>query len=110
MRIKRFITRSFLRTFRHSLFILAFWKAAELGHWAWPGLKMAGRMLYPPIYAVAHAVDMFVENSGTATPGHIVVIIWILLICVAAVAIALLYGAWRGLNCLARAAFAEEQA
>ena len=110
MKIKRFIVRSFLRTFRNSLFILAIWKAAELVHWAWPGLKMAGRMLYPPIYAVAHAVDIFVENSGTATPGYIVAIIWILLICVAAVAIALLYAAWRGLNCLARAAFAAEQA
>ena len=110
MKIKRFIVRSFLRSFRHSLFILAAWKAAELVHWAWPGLKMAGRMLYPPIYAVAHAVDMFVENSGAATPGHLVVIIWVLLIAAAAVAIALLYAAWRGLNCLARTAFTEEQA
>jgi len=109
MKLKRFIVRSFLRTFRNSLFVLAAWKAVELIHWAWPGLKLAGRMLYPPIYAVAHAVDMFVENSGAATPGHLVVIIWVLLIAAAAVAIMLLYRAWHGLNRLARAAFAEEQ-
>ena len=110
MKIKRFIVRSFLRSFRHSLFILAIWKAAELVHWAWPGLKLLGRMAYPPIYAVAHAVDMFLDDSGVATPSVAVAIIWILLISAAAVAIALLYAAWRGLNCLARTAFTEEQA
>ena len=110
MRIKRFIVRSFLRTFRNSLFILAIWKAAELVHWAWPGLKMAGRMLYPPIYAVARAIHPWLGNAGTATSGQQVVAIWIGIIIVAAVAIFLLWRAWLGLNRLARAAFAAEQA
>ena len=110
MKIKRFIVRSFLRSFRHSLFILAAWKAAELVHWAWPGLKMAGRMLYPPIYAVARAIHPWLGNASTATSGQQVVAIWIGIIIVAAVAIFLLWRAWLGLNRLARAAFAEEQA
>ena len=110
MRVRRFIVRSFLRTFRHSLFVLAFWKAAELIHWAWPGLKMAGRMLYPPIYAVARAIHPWLGNAGTATSGQQVVAIWIGIIIVAAVAIFLLWRAWLGLNRLARAAFAAEQA
>ena len=110
MRIKRFIVRSFLRTFRNSLFILAIWKAAELVHWAWPGLKLAGRMLYPPIYAVAHTVDVFIEGPDTTTQGFDVGLIGFLLIILAGVAIALLYLAWLSLNRLARAAFAAEQA
>ena len=108
MKIKRFIARSFLRSFRHSLFILALWKAAELVHWAWPGLRMAGRMMYPPLYEVAHAVDVFIAGCDTTTMGFDVGLIWLLLIFFAAVAIALLYLAWLGLNRLARAAFAQE--
>ena len=107
MKIKRFIVRSFLRSFRHSLFILATWKAVELVHWAWPGLKLLGRMAYPPIYAVAHAVDGFVAGPGMITTGDKVVIIWIGIIIVAFVAVALLRLAWLGLNRLARAAFIE---
>jgi len=110
MKIKSFIVRSFLRSFRHSLFILAAWKAVELVHWAWPGLKMVGRMLYPPIYAVAHTVDVFIEGPDTTTQGFDVGLIGFLLIILAGVAIALLYLAWLGLNRLARAAFAAEQA
>ena len=107
MKIKSFIVRSFLRSFRHSLFILAIWKAAELVHWAWPGMKMVGRMLYPPIYAVAHAVDVFVHGPDATTSGGDVVAIWLGIIIVAFVAVALLRLAWLQLNRLARAAFIE---
>ena len=110
MKIKRFIVRSFLRSFRHSLFILAFWKAAELARWAWPGLKMIGCMLYPPIYAVAHAVQVRIEGPDAVTTGDQVFAIWLGIIVTAAGAIVLLCAAWYFLNRLARAAFAEEQA
>jgi len=107
MKIKRFIVRSFLRSFRHSLFILAIWKAAELVHWAWPGLRMAGRMLYPPLYEVAHAIAVWRHNEFVRTSGSDVCWYWVGIIVIAAGAIALLCAAWYFLNRLARAAFIE---
>ena len=81
MKRKGKIKRRFTRMFQGTVLILATIQAVQSAIWAWPGLRLLGRMVYP----LLEVADRFICARIDATPGEFPLIVAIHLVAIVGV-------------------------
>lgn len=88
------LKRRFTRMFQGTVLILATIQAVQSGIWAWPGLRLLGRMMYPPALLLSHAICRKCGMALVDTPRGVVLTLGLTALVMVFVSVVLVLAFW----------------